>query len=184
MKEQKNAKLLFILTGGLFIISPILGILLSVRAIIQFENYFKPYLFAFIWGTIGLVIGYLISKRIRPFITRVNKKIKDYFQFSFFLITFFIGLFLQIGVKTNLHLSKLEYTKAPLVINKTYRKGHGRQTSYYKLFFELDGEITNVRCNQIYWNSILIGERIKIEVYKSKIGFDFILLPDEKNASL
>jgi len=184
MKEQKQNKLLFILTGVLFVMSPVLGIILSIVAILQFENYFKPYLFALIWGIIGLVIGYLISKRIKPFITKINKKIKDYFQFSLFLMTFFIGLFWQIGVMTNSYFSKLEYTGNHVVINKTYRTGHGRQTSYYKLFFELNGELTNVRCNQNYWNSILIGERIKIEVYKSKLGFDFILLPDEKKASL
>jgi len=184
MKKQQNNKGLNLLIGIIFIISPIIGIILGVIAIVEFENYFSPYLFAATCGGFGLVTGYLISKKIKPFVTKLNKRIKDYSQLSVYLISGFIGLFLLIGVKMNFNFSRLEYSDTTIVINKTYKKGKFRQAGYNKLFFKLNGELIDVRCHKKYWNSVNIGQKIKIEVYKSRLGFDYILLPNEKKASL
>ncbi len=86
MRKQQS-KGLSILIGIGFIISPILGLFFGVCAIIQFENYFKPYLFAIIWGGLGIVIGYLFSKWIKSRLLWSYIKIRDYFQLTLYLIT-------------------------------------------------------------------------------------------------
>lgn len=174
---EKKGLMLFV-SLGLFI-SIMSGILLSVLAITKFENYFHPYLFASAFSIVGVIIGYIISSSIKSFVLTSNKNITDYTLARMYIITGFIGFSLFFGVKTNSALSTLDYKDAPRILNKTQKESRYKSPGYHKLHFEIQGDLIDVRCSKDYWDYISMGQRINIEVYKSKIEFDYINLPDE-----
>lgn len=165
------------------ILSMFIGIFASIVGIDKIENYEHPYWFGLISGGIGLLIGILIAKKAKPYIA-VNPRIKNDFGIAImFISTGFIGVSLLTGSIINKGLSEIETRDNFLVINKHRQEARFRSPEINSLFVNISGDSHRLICNPYYWDNTRIGQSIELCVYKSKLGFDFIEITDEKKAS-
>lgn len=174
-------KFLNVILGIVFMLSPFYGIALAIWAVEDIENYVTPYKFSFFFGGIGVVLSYLISSKLKPIVLRVNKKVKDYSQLRLFFAMGFIGIFLLVGVKFNAFSSSLQGTFQSPLANKSERQGRYMQAGYNKLQFIINNRPVEIRCHRKIWEKEKIGEMISLDFYKSKIGFDYWKLNENKN---
>lgn len=162
------------------IASIIWGIMGSVISIVKFVNYNHPYIFGFILGTLGLIIGIIISIKFKQRICISQKMYSDYVRTPIFIVAGFIGTFLYLGVNLNQSLSSIEKCDNYEVIDKLFIQGRSRQPSKINLYLNVEGKVIVLACNKKYWDTVAIGQTVNICFYKSKIGFDYIILTDEK----
>ena len=162
------------------ILSMIIGIITAVVGINMIENYYHPYWFSIIFGGLGLVVGILMAKRFKPFIA-VNPKIKsDYGMAIMYISTGFLGVFLLFGSLVNHKLSKIDKCENYIVLNKYRTESRYRQPEINSLIVNIDGESQRLICSRDYWFGTSIGQNIELCLYKSKLGFDFITLSNDK----
>ena len=176
-KQKRTLMLTFL------IISIIIGFITSVIAITKFENYIQPYLFGFTFGGIGLLIGLFVFQKYAPPFKKINPRarIEDIIFVAIFFSFGFIGSCMFLVQYLNHSTSKLEKCDNFTVVDKFYRKGKGRMRELNYLYINIDGQIQKMSCRRhTYWETISIGQRISVCVYNSKIGFDYLELPDEK----
>ncbi len=174
-KKQKKTmkdKVLYIIFGIIFMLSPFYGIALAIWAG-DIENYVTPYKFSFLFGGIGVVLSYLISSKLKPIVLRVNKKVKDYSQLKLFFAMGFIGIFLLMGVKFNSLNATLQNTYKARITNKTERQYRYMSAGYNKLHFVINNRPVEIRCHRKIWEKENIGDSMSLDFYKSKIGFDY-----------
>lgn len=81
------------------------GMFAAIVAIYNFKNYDNPYLFGFTFGTIGLLTGLFIAKKIKSKILISQQMQQNYFQLTMYVAIGFIGLALLLGQKSNTLLS-------------------------------------------------------------------------------
>jgi len=167
-----------IVVTGIFV-SLFGGMFMAIVAIDNFKNYDKPYLFGFIFGTIGLLTGLFIARKIKPSILINQKMQQNYSQLTIFILTGFIGLFLLIGQKANTILSNKEKCNNYAVVDKIFRKGGYRRVELNILVINVDGVYHRYITNRNYWQTISTGQQIDVCIYKSVIGFDYLKLTNE-----
>ena len=155
------------------------GIFASVLSIIKIQNYVHPYFFGLCLGIVGLVLGIFMSIRLKPYVCFNSKMYNEYVRIPVSIVSGFIGSLLFLGVTINQSLSQIEKCGYYKVVDKMYREGRSRQPSIIKLYVEMDRKINTIHCNQKYWESVIIGQEIYICYYKSKLGFDYLLLDYE-----
>jgi hypothetical protein len=176
-KKIKNPPLWIVI---LMIISMIGGIIVSVIGISRIENYYHPYLFGFIFGVVGLLVGYLVSQKARPIIA-VNHKIKNNYGMAIMYISVgFIGLFLLIGTYINQNLSKVDKFSNCLVVNKYRQESRFRTPEINSLVVNLNGQTKRLVCSREFWYKTNVGQRINLCFYESSIGFNYIEIVDDK----
>jgi hypothetical protein len=165
------------------ILSVFVGLLTAVIGIKKIVNYYHPYWFGFIFGSIGLVLGIMTALKLKPYIA-VNQKIKnDYGLAIMYISTGFIGIILLTGSIINKGLSKVEHRDNFRVINKYRQESRTRSPEINSLFVNINGNSHRLICRPDYWDKIQIGQSIDLSLYKSKLGFDFIEISDKKKAS-
>jgi len=172
-KRTIKDKVVNIILGIIFSLSPFCGIALTIWAVADIENYVAPYGFCFVFGGVGVILSYLVSSRLKPLVLKVNKKVKDYYQLRLFLAMGFLGIFLLVGVKFNSFSSSLQGKFKSQIINKTERKGRYMQAGFNKLHFVINNRPVEIRCHRKIWKDKAIGETISLNFYESKIGFDY-----------
>ncbi len=173
-----SLKIILIIFG--LVIFTIWGLVATVISFIEFENYFHPYLFCFCFGIPGLIIGILIAIRIKSAICFTQKMHDEYNKTPVSIVFGFIGTLLFIGVLLNQSFSHVQTVADYKVVDKVFNQGKSRQLSIIKLYVEIDGKINILSCNKRYWDSVRIGQEISISYIKSQIGFDYLVLNDEK----
>lgn len=162
------------------ILSMIIGIIAAVVGINMIENYYHPYWFSIVFGGFGLVIGILMAKRFKPYIA-VNPKIKsNYGMAILYISTGFLGVFLLLGSLVNYKLSKVEKCENYIVINKFRTESRTRQPEINSLIVNIDGKSQRLICSRDFWFKTSIGQNIDLCIHKSKFGFDFITLTNDK----
>ena len=167
-----------IVVTGIFV-SLFGGIFMAIVAIDNFKNYDKPYLFGFIFGTIGLLTGILIARKIKYSILINQKMQQNYSQLTIFILVGFIGLFLFIGQNANTILSdKLKCDKYA-VIDKIFRKGGFRRAELNIFIINIDGIYHRYIAKPNYWQTVSTGQHVDVCIYKSRIGFDYIKLTNK-----
>jgi hypothetical protein len=182
-KKQQIVKRPPIWIGIAMILSMFIGIFTIIVGIDKIENYEHPYWFGLISGGIGLLIGILIAKKAKPYIA-VNPRMKNNFGLVIMYIsTGFIGISLLTGSIINKGLSEIETRDNFLVINKHRREAHFRTPEINSLFVNISGDSHRLICKPYYWDNTRIGQSIELCIYKSKLGFDFIEITNEKKAS-
>ena len=165
------------------IFSMFIGIFTIIIGIDRIENYEHPYWFGLISGGIGLLIGVLIANKVKSYIA-VNPRMKNNFGMAtMYISTGFIGISLLTGSIINKGLSEIEIRDNFIVINKHRREAHFRTPEINSLFVNIRGDSHRLICKPYYWDNTSIGQSIELCIYKSKLGFDFIEITNEKKAS-
>ena len=156
------------------------GIIASIIGINKIENYYHPYWFGLLFGGLGFAIGIWIAFKLKPIIA-VNKRLKkDYFlPIMTFSIGFF-GLFMMTGAFLNQNLSKIEKCDNFPVIEKYRQEYHYSQPEINSLVANINGESHRIICSRDYWFKTSIGTNVELCLYRSKLGFGFITLTDDK----
>jgi len=174
---SKTKKVLVIVFIAVFLFW---GIITGIIAIAKFENYNRPYLFGFCFGTIGLVIGIIVSNRLKPYLIINSKMQEDYFKIVMYISTGFIGSMMLLGHFFNSSISTIDKSENCYVVDKIYREGRYRKAELNILVINFEGEYHRLLCRHNYWQKIMVGDKVNICFYKSKIGFDYITLIDDK----
>jgi hypothetical protein len=185
MTKQKNKpfdnvnrqKKVIVVTG--FFVSLFGGMFSSVVAIDNFKNYENPYLFGFTFGTIGLLTGFIIARKIKSKVLINQKTQQNYSILTIFILTGFIGLFLFLGQNVNKTLSSKDKCENYFVVDKIFRKEGYKQVELNIIVINIDGVNFKYITNSNYWQTISIGQQIEVCIYKSIIGFDFLKLTSE-----
>lgn len=173
-KNISRLKKIIVVTGTF--VSIFGGMYMGIVAIANFKNYDSPYLFGFIMGTIGLLTGFFVSRKIKSAILINQKMQQNYSLFTFYIITSFIGLFLLIGQNANIVLSKKENCDNFFVVDKILRKRSFRRAESRILVININGVYRRYITNSNYWQTIQTGQEINVCIYKSLIGFDYLKL--------
>lgn len=163
----KNNRLKIIVKYS-FITFSILGFYLEFKAIDTIHNYFCPYIFTILWGGLGLFFGFLLKNRIIPYFKKLDKNITKYNTIRLLVINTIVGFTLFIGVEANQSFSKLQKVEDSIIIKKTHNKERYTSNNCHKLYFKVNGDLFDKGCEKNNWKDITVGEKIKVEVYKSK----------------
>ena len=122
------------------------GIFTAVIAISNFENYLHPYLFGFTFGTVGLLVGLYVSKKLKPHVILNPKMLSNYSLLSILFSVGFIGCFMLFGLFLNGSLSALEKCDNFIVVEKQFRKRGYRQAQLNILVANINGKNQRLLC--------------------------------------
>ena len=173
-RKPKYPPLWLVIAMILFMLT---GIFTTALGVINIENYDQPYLFGFIFGGIGVILGIITAKKLKPFIA-VNRRLKDNYGPAIMNIAVgYIGIVLLMGSLVNQHLSVIENRGRYEVVNKIRREAHFRSPEVNSLYVNINGTTRRLQCKHEYFNQVHIGQKIDLWMYKSKLGFDYIKLP-------
>jgi hypothetical protein len=162
------------------VLSIITGIFTSVIGIIKIQNYNHPYWFGLVFGGIGALFGIWISKRLKPWIA-VNQRLRnDYYLPVVYLTVGFFGLFLMAGSFINQSLSNVDTCDDFVVINKYRQESRFRQPEINSLVVKIYERPQRIICSRNYWFRTSKGQSVSLCLHKSKLGFDFISLTNDK----
>jgi len=179
-KKKQQIKKAPIWIGVGIILLVFIGIFTSIVGINNIVNYFHPYFFGFIFGGIGLVLGIMVAIKIKPYVAVNQKQKRDYWLPIMYISACFFGISVLTGSMINQEFSKVENCDNYTVINKyrqEYRRGSPEINS---LVVEINGESHRLVCNFNYWDRIDIGQTINLCLYKSKLGFDYVKITNDK----
>lgn len=173
---QRISTLRKVLTVTLLMTFTFGGIFSGGISIGKFENYFHPYSFGLLFATIGLLVGVITAKKLKPYFAVTKKLRSDYGGGIFIVSVGFIGTFMLLGHYINQSLSTIEKCNDYTIIDKYYQQGGRNKPPQIDLYINLDGKTEKVKCNLPYYNKVEIGDKINICKYSSLIGFDFYKL--------
>jgi len=156
------------------------GIFAFIISVDKIRNYLHPYIFSFLLGIIGLRVGRFIAKQIKPYVIINKKMLANYSMLTFQFSLGFIGLFILVGHYVNFHISKQTKCDQFTVLNNLYIKGGHRRPEFNILYVDIAGKTEKLLCSHNYWNSITKGQKVRICIYKSPIGFDNIVLTGDR----
>ncbi|MGD9994214.1 MAG: hypothetical protein AB7S69_13040 [Salinivirgaceae bacterium] len=177
IKREKRPPLWIVL---MTLISVFGGIILAIMGINKIENYYHPYLFGLIFGGLGLLIGLLTAKKLKPIIA-VNQRMKnDYYLPTLFISIGFFGLFLMSASIINLKLSKVDYHDNFIVENKYRQEYRYMQPEINSIVVQMNGDSRRLVCSYDFWIRTSVGQTVYLTNYKSKLGFDFIKISNDK----
>lgn len=176
-KQEKKPPLWIVLMTFLSVFG---GIITAIIGINKIENYYHPYLFGLIFGGFGLIVGLLTARKLKPIIA-VNQRMKnDYYLPTSFISIGFFGLFLMSASIVNLNSSEIEYSEKFLVVNKYRQEYRYMQPEINSIVIQMDDNSRRLVCSHDFWIRTSIGNTINLNSYKSKLGFDFIKIRDDK----
>jgi hypothetical protein len=155
------------------------GIFAALVAIDNFKNYDSPYLFGFVFGTIGLLAGLLAASKLKSKIIINQKMQQDYIPLTILIVTGFIGIAMLLGQRANTLLSTKEKCDNYLVADKIFKEGGYRVAELNILEINVDGVHHRFKTKKKYWQTVTVGQQVNVCIYNSKIGFDFIKLTNE-----
>ncbi len=161
-------------------LSVFIGLWTAVIGISNIENYNEPYLFAGIFGGAGLVLGILTALKFKPYIAVNKRQQSNYALPIMFISVGFIGVFLLTGSLLNEKLSKFESYDHFTVSDKYRQEARFRSPEVNTIVVNLKGKTVKLVCSYSYWERTTIGQDINLCIYKSKLGFDYVELTDDK----
>lgn len=178
-KKQEIKKMPIQILIGI-ILSIFVGIFTSIIGINNFKNYFHPYLFGFVFGAMGLILGIMVALKLKP-VVAVNQKLKNnYYLFIMYISICFFGISLMAGSMINREFSNVEDCDNYIVFSK-YRQEYQRGSpEINSLVVNINGESHRIVCSYDYWCRIGIGQNIDLCLYKSKFGFDYVEITNDK----
>lgn len=167
-----------LVTFGLFA-SMFGGMFSAIVAVDKYKNYLHPYIFTFLFGLIGLTIGLYVAKKIKPHIILNKTMLSNYYLLTIQFSVGFIGGFMLLGHYINSSISTQTKCDEFTVVDTEYNKGGYRRPELNILYIDIDGQTQNMLCRHKYFNSISIGQKVRVCIYKSPIGFDNLILTDD-----
>jgi len=161
-------------------LSVMTGLLTAVIGINKIQNYYHPYWFGLIFGGVGLVIGIWTAIKIKPIIAVNNRLKSDYYLQIMYISVGFIGLFLMTGSFLNQSLSIIDKCDNFPVTDKYRQESRYRQPEINSLIVNINGEAHRLICSQDYWYMTSVGDHINLCLHRSKLGFGFITVTNDK----
>ena len=156
-----------------------IGIISGINGVWMIVNYKHPYLFGFIFGGIGLLIG--IMTYYKFFVSGKSQRFLNEFPALLCLSIGFIGLNLSISPRLNTLISKGEKCEFYNVIDKEKNvTTSSRNPKIYSLYITENQKPYRLICSPDYWNNVEVGTNIKVCFFSSEIGFDYVELADDK----
>tara|TARA_R110002051_G_C8510523_1_gene466283 strand:+ start:137 stop:661 length:525 start_codon:yes stop_codon:yes gene_type:complete len=169
MKSKKNA----IVVNFIVFISLLGSIFLAIIAFQDIPKYNKPYLFTLIVAVVGVLVGYLLWKKIKTFITKHRAKNNDDGTMIGLLIMTVIGVLLFTVNEFNILSANKKYCDSFHIENKYREEGGFRRPEVNTLVVAINDKKETVVCNLELWTDKSIGENIKLCVYESVLGFNY-----------
>jgi hypothetical protein len=169
--------------GKAFVITLVLaslvgGLIATVIAINHFKNYNSPYLFGFLFATIGVVAGIWITNKFRPIII-INQKIQqNYSLVKIYVSIGLIGISLLLGHVANSFLAKRECGNFKIT-EKIFKQGGFKQIGLNILIIDIDGVSHRYLANSKSWQQASVGQQAEFCNCKGNIGFDFIKMSNQ-----
>jgi hypothetical protein len=165
---------------SIFFISSFGGVYAFIVTTFNIKNYYSPYLFSFIFGGFGLLVGLLVSSKIKPHVL-LNPTMRDnYYSVSIIFSFGFIGCFMFFGQLLNSRISNLYKCDEFEVVDKEFHKGGTKRIEKRILIVEIENEYQRIHCFKKIWDSTTIGQKVNVCIYESPIGFDYLTLKDNK----
>ena len=156
------------------------GIFTSIVGINNIQNYYHPYWFGFVFGGPGLAVGIWTALRLKPIIA-VNQRMKnDYYLPIMFLSIGLFGLFLMTGSFLNQGLSYIDKCDSFPVVDKYRQESRYRQPEINSLVVDINGKSNRIICSRDYWYMTSVGNKIDLCLHRSKLGFGFITVTNDK----
>jgi hypothetical protein len=168
-----------IVVTGIFV-SLFGGMFMAIIAIDNFKNYDNPYLFGFTFGTLGLLSGLLLARKIKPYVILNPKMLTNYSSLSIMFTIGFIGISMLGGQYFNTTTSTLYKCDTFIVLDKEFYKGGFRRPEKNILILNVEGVSKRLLCRQNFWQTISVGQTTNACIYKSPIGFDYLTLTVDK----
>jgi len=162
--------LFFSLFGGMFA---------AIIAVEQYQNYIHPYTFTFIFGSVGLAIGFFMANLLKPHVILNKTMLLNYPLLTFQFSVGFIGLLLLIGHYVNTGISTLNKCDAFSVVGTEHIKGGYKRPEYNILYVQINYKTEKLLCSSDYWKGVSTGQKVNICIYSSPIGFDNLVLTDD-----
>jgi hypothetical protein len=155
------------------------GIWISVFGTIIIQNYDSPYLFTFIFGGTGLLLGVVLAHTLKTTYLRYMPRRNGFTFFTMCIAVGFFGLMLWTGALTNGHLAAIGNCGRYVLTNKYQTGNFYRSPKIFYLIVEINEQDNRLISNGIYWDKVAVGGKIGICKFKSRIGFDYQKLMDE-----
>ena len=157
------------------------GIILAVLAVRNIRNYHEPYKFTIIIASLSILIGVVSTRTIRPFLKLNNIQANNFYLAHLYMTIGFFGTFMLIGHNVNSSLSTKTVCENYPLINKIITERKGRYGGNdHLLYLNISNKILEIETNSKYWKAVETGNEINICKYESRIGFDYLVLSDEK----
>lgn len=157
---------------------PFLGIILAIISVDKFKNYDSPYIFAFTFTILGLLLSFFVQRKIKPYIILNEKMNVNYDNLNVLFVIGIIGLSFFIGQFLNEKTSRLEICEKATVLNKVFEKGGFRRPEKNILFVNFNNRVYKYIVEKNEWNVIFSGQKLEFCYYRSPIGFDYINLSE------
>ena len=179
-----NSKLQKFFVSIILFCSPFIGIFSTILGIQNTRNYLKFYPFLILTFILGIGIGLFISLKFKSFIIKSIKRDgtenQRYKGIILFLSFMFAGMTLYSGSLINTVCSKLKTQNLYSVVDKyKYETTKRYDHSKFYIYVDLSGEIFELSTSPDYWQCVAVGNKIRLNVYESSIGFDYIIITDE-----
>ena len=153
------------------------GIVLVVMAVGKFQNYNSPYLFAFSFGAIGLAVGIIIARKIKPYVILSSSPPADYSMVALMFSVGFIGSFLLAGHYFNAGISTLHKCDRHEIVGRQATQGGYRRPALNILTINIEQKEQQLLCSEMYW--LRVRNEARVCIFNSPIGFDYLTLPDD-----
>lgn len=147
-----------------------------VTGLHNLENYYSPNKVGLFFGSVGFLVGGILSYR-----TVVMTKIENGIGVVFLFITMgSIGISLMLSTYLNQRFSVVERCDRFQVVDKYQTISSGRQLGKNRLYVDINGQYVMLDCSEEYCNKTSVGQFIDLCLYKSKLGFDFVTVTNDK----
>ncbi len=167
-----------IVTLGYFVIQ-FGGIFATVIAVDNYKNYIHPYSFTFLFGTIGFAIGLYISHLIKSYVIINSTMLHNYITLKTGFSMGIAGCFILLGFYFNSAISTQAKCDEFYIVDTEYNKGGYRQPERNIIYVDIDGKIETFLCRRDFWLHVTSGQKVKVCIYNSPIGFDNLVLTDD-----
>lgn len=171
MNKRKNLRLLFAITLLALLIG---SMFLAILAFQDIRNYDSPKIFVSLIGSIGLIIGFILYKKILPYVLRVIPKTKNNEVLLVSLIFIAAGALLFIGNILNTAVALKARCETYQVIDKYRKEYRYGRSEVNTLVVNIENENRRVICNYDYWVKKEINSRLKLCLFESPFGFSYI----------
>ncbi len=179
-KNKKTDNQKPVLIGLALSIFVIVGLITGAIGINRIQNYNSPYAFGLLFGGIGLLLGIYVTNKLKKVIA-VNSEIKKSFWIpKMFISIGLIGISIVISSLINQSISTLEKCDSFELTGKYRKEYRSRSPEINSLIFTIKGKSQRLICSRNFWNKTTLGQKVELCFYRSLIGFDYIIIADDK----
>ena len=155
------------------------GLISGIIGINDSENYLYPYFFRFTFGIIGFMASIYFTYKVKSYVLLNPIMQSNYSNLSIMFALGIAGTFILVGSSLNNSTSELSNCDRYSVKEKIYIQDGRKTPEENILIVDINGGDQKLFCKHNYWNSIETNQKITVCVYKSKIGFDYVKLPND-----